>query len=258
MTVKGKISKFLAGIIFAVALCAWQPAPAAAIEANQGPLQFAKGATYVGNDTCASCHEDQIKEYKISSHGRQQLKGADGVAEGCEICHGPGSVHAENGGGKGNAIINPNKDPRICFTCHTDKKMDFRLPSHHPVLEGKMSCGDCHELHGPDAVPTATSMETENESCFKCHKDQRGPYVFEHPALKDGCTSCHKVHGSVNDKMLVARDANLCLRCHSDVRFPGNIGSGGGHASNVQRTTCWAGGCHVQPHGSNFAKDLRY
>jgi len=258
MKIKGNVVKLMAGVVFALALCLMRPGTAAAIGENQGPIQFTKGATYVGNETCVSCHEEQAKDYKISTHGRQQLKGVDGVAEGCEICHGPGSVHAENGGGKGNAIINPRKDPRICFTCHTDKKMDFSLPSHHPVLEGKMSCADCHELHGTDAVPTATSMETQNEVCFKCHKDQRGPFVFEHPALKDGCTSCHKVHGSVTDKLLVARDANLCLRCHSDVLFPGAIGAGGGHTSNVQTGACWSGGCHTQPHGSNFAKDLRY
>jgi predicted CXXCH cytochrome family protein len=50
--------------------------------------------------------------------------------------------------------------------------------------------------------------------CLKCHPAERGPFVFEHQALREGCTTCHNPHGSINAKLLVDRDANLCLRCH--------------------------------------------
>ncbi|MBF0121842.1 MAG: hypothetical protein HQL21_00360 [Candidatus Omnitrophica bacterium] len=213
-----------------------------------------KGATYVGNETCASCHEDQVKNYKLSTHGRLQLKGVDGVAEGCEICHGPGSIHAESGGGKGVAIINPTKDPSICFSCHMEKKMEFNLPNHHPVLEGKMSCSDCHDPHG-DANPTATSMESVNDSCFKCHKDQQGPFLHEHPALREGCASCHKVHGSINEKLLISGQSNLCLKCHTQTNFP-TVGANS-HSSRLYQGNCWASGCHFDVHGSNYNDHFR-
>ncbi|MBF0512097.1 MAG: hypothetical protein HQL13_07215 [Candidatus Omnitrophica bacterium] len=152
-------------------------------------------------------------------------------------------------------MINPKKDPEICFTCHTDKKMQFRLPYHHPVIEGKMSCTDCHDAHGIDVRPwSATSEAGVNEACLKCHTDKRGPYIWTHDALKEGCTSCHQVHGSVNDKMLIARDYNLCLRCHAAVSNP----TLGGHGNRWAQGVCWSSGCHQAVHGSNFSTHLRY
>jgi len=214
-----------------------------------------KKAKYVGMDVCAQCHDKEYKEYKLSTHYRAFIKDDTIGAEGCETCHGPGSIHVDAGGGVGVGIINPKKDPEICFTCHTDKRMQFRLPYHHPVLEGKMSCSDCHDPHGIDVRPwTATSEQDTNEVCFKCHADKRGPFIWEHDALKDGCTSCHQVHGSVNDKMLIARDANLCLRCHATVPDP----TLGNHTGRWAEGTCWSAGCHQAVHGSNFSKHLRY
>ncbi|OIO36767.1 MAG: hypothetical protein AUJ72_05710 [Candidatus Omnitrophica bacterium CG1_02_46_14] len=173
------------------------------------------------------------------------------------MCHGPASLHVEAGGGRGVAIINPKKDPSICFSCHTDKKLEFRLPYHHPVPEGKMGCSDCHNAHGAEIKPwTATTMEGTNEACTRCHKDQRGPFVWPHKALDEGCTACHKVHGSINDKMLVARDHTLCLRCHTQPNVP-SVG-GRNHNTFWIRGTCFSGGCHTAVHGSNFSEHLRY
>ncbi len=229
---------------------------AQAIEALPNLPADMKGAEYVGTETCATCHDKENKEYKLSTHARISNDQAEGAAQGCEMCHGPGSNHANAGGGKGNAIINPRKNPEVCFSCHMDKKMEFRLPFHHPVLEGKMSCADCHNLHGSDSRPwTATSMDDANEVCFKCHKDQEGPFPWEHQALRDGCTTCHKVHGAITDKMLVARDANLCLRCHIQTNFS-NIGASHS-ASRLTQGTCWSSGCHTAPHGSYFDRHLR-
>lgn len=221
-----------------------------------GSLPAMKGAEYVGAEMCASCHEKESKEYRMSTHGRLDIKGVDGVATSCEMCHGPGSNHVNAGGGKG-SIINPKKNPEICFSCHMEKKMEFRLPYRHPVLEGKMSCSDCHSAHGLDARPwTTTSIEGVNEACFKCHADKRGPFVWEHEALRDGCQVCHKVHGSVNDKMLVARDSNLCLRCHIQTDFP--VVGDGNHNSRLMQGNCWAAGCHNMPHGSSFDRHFRF
>ncbi|MBF0618821.1 MAG: hypothetical protein HQL19_01505 [Candidatus Omnitrophica bacterium] len=215
-------------------------------------------------ETCLGCHEDQGRTFKLSPHARIVTKDKDDLAQGCETCHGPGSLHAEAGGGKGVSIINPKKDPTICFTCHMEKKMEFRLPNHHPVLEGKMSCSDCHDMHGSDAKPwSATSMEGVNEVCFKCHKEQQGPFVYEHAALREGCTVCHKVHGSINAKMLQVRDMNLCLKCHvqpssaTDGTPTGMTIISDAHTNKSGRGTCWSTGCHSEVHGSNFQNHLK-
>ena len=220
-------------------------------------MLYLKKAKYVGMETCLTCHEKEGKEYKLSSHYRAFIKNDTTGAEGCETCHGPGSIHVDNGGGLG-TMINPKKNPEVCFSCHTDKKMQFRLPYHHPVLEGKMSCTDCHDPHGIDARPwSATSENGVNDVCLKCHTDKRGPFVFEHDALKDGCTACHQVHGSVNDKMLIARDYNLCLRCHAMNNFPWDHGQGGRYP-DMTYGACWSAGCHQAIHGSNFQARFRY
>ena len=238
--------------------------PEARAENSDGAPQSADAepaaaeATYVGTETCAACHTKQEKEFRHSSHARIAIPGDVGVAQGCETCHGPGSLHVEAGGGRGvGGIINPRKDPSTCFECHLDKRAEFRLPYHHPVMEGKMSCADCHNAHAPDVRPwSATSVEGINQACFKCHKDQRGPFVFEHEALREGCSSCHKIHGSIHPKMLQARDNNLCLRCHTQVNFP-RIGDSS-HAGRFRDGTCFSAGCHTAPHGSNFDDHLRY
>lgn len=215
-----------------------------------------KGAEYVGSETCSACHEKEHQEFRLSTHQRIAIPKGDARAEGCEMCHGPGSLHVEASGGKSN-IINPKKDPSICFSCHIEKKAEFKLPHHHPVLEGKMSCADCHSPHGEEVRPwSATTLQDVNEACFKCHKDQRGPFVWEHEAVREGCTTCHKVHGSINDKMLVARDSNLCLRCHTQMDFP-VIGKSG-HGGRLPAGTCFSAGCHTAVHGSNFDDHLRY
>ena len=216
-----------------------------------------KDAQYVGSETCALCHTDEHAEFKLSTHSRISPKEVpEGVAEGCEMCHGPGSVHVDNSGGRG-TMINPSKNPEICFTCHLDKKTEFRMPYRHPVLEGKMSCADCHSPHGVDVRPwTATSEKDINETCFKCHSEHRGPFVWEHEGIREGCTICHKVHGGVHEKMLVARDNNLCLRCHAQEMFP-TIGNSG-HGGRLPNATCFSAGCHTAVHGSNFDEHLRY
>ncbi len=221
-----------------------------------GALPLTTGAQYVGTETCAICHEKEYKEYNLSTHARIEVKGVEGVANGCEMCHGPGSIHVDNGGGKG-TMIHPRKNPEICFSCHLDKKAEFHLPYRHPVLEGKMNCADCHNLHGTEARPwSSTSLEDINEACFKCHKEQRGPFVWEHEAVREGCVTCHKVHGSIQDKMLIARDSNLCLRCHTQTDFP--IIGKSSHSARLPTGTCFSAGCHTAVHGSNFDEHLRY
>lgn len=216
------------------------------------------GAKYVGSETCATCHEETAKRMKLSTHNRITIPGETYTIEGCEMCHGPGSLHVDaEDKDKKKHIIDPNKNPERCLACHIDKKAQFRQPYHHPVLEGKMSCSDCHEMHGEDARPwSATSMENINEKCYKCHKEQRGPFVFGHEAMREGCQTCHQVHGSVNDKMLVARDATLCMRCHTQQSFP-NVGATN-HGGRVMNGTCYSSACHTAPHGSNFDDHLRY
>jgi predicted CXXCH cytochrome family protein len=223
------------------------------------PPQIA-GAKFVGSESCADCHETITKPFRTAVHNNLRAKGTNAFEVGCESCHGAGSVHVDAGGGRGN-IINPRRSPQVCFDCHLDKRGEFNLPYHHPVLEGRISCTDCHNPHtGPGVRGMSTTFAKVDETCGRCHLAQRGPFVFEHEAVREGCTSCHSVHGSVNKKLLTERNQTLCMKCH----FQQQTGAGslliGGidHRAFVARGTCWSAGCHEAVHGSQIGSSLRY
>lgn len=217
------------------------------------------GATFVGSGKCAQCHDDVTHTFNDATHAKLIADGSNGTEVGCESCHGPASLHVKTGGGIG-TIINPTAE--TCYQCHLDKRGEFALPNSHPIASGKMSCSDCHNPHSGDAVAQGdtTRMESLNSTCLKCHTSQGGPYVFEHEASREGCVVCHNPHGSINDKMLKARNANLCLQCHFQQHTStGQIMIGGrDHGTFLSRGTCWSAGCHEAVHGSHVSSSLRF
>jgi predicted CXXCH cytochrome family protein len=226
-----------------------------------------EGATYVGDKVCLDCHANISRAFPASPHARlhtDQVR-MPGL-QGCESCHGPASKHVAVGGGRGKFIVNPGKEPEACFKCHLETHAEFHLPQHHPVIEGKMNCVQCHDPHGMDIMKPAggLAMSRLNQTCAQCHREQTRPFVFEHQALREGCTICHNPHGSINSKLLVQRDSNLCLKCHAQTAGPGTGGPGHifigqiDHTSFLPYGTCWSAGCHTGVHGSNVSPHLTY
>ena len=219
------------------------------------------GATFVGSKACADCHDVIARDFKTADHARLMAKGKNAENAGCESCHGPGSLHVSSGGAA-KTIVNPGKSPDACFQCHLEVRAKFNLPHHHPVLEGKISCADCHNPHKGSVVKGGGAMNVlgKNETCFQCHTEQRGPFVFEHQALREGCVTCHTPHGSVNQKLLTERNQTLCLKCHFQQQqangriFIGNVE----HTDDLPRGTCWSAGCHEAIHGSQVNNHFRY
>ena len=236
------------------------------------------GAHYIGAEQCEQCHEDLYKGFiATADHARLIALGTNALSAGCESCHGPCSLHADSGGDTkppywftagraqtgsygGRETLGPARSVETaCFQCHPDVRGQFELPVHHPVTEGRLSCTDCHDPHKGSIVAGGTALLSLNDSCLRCHPAQRGPFVFEHDAVREGCTICHRPHGSINAKLLTVRDANLCLKCHFQQLSNGRIYIGNSdHTTRLQQGTCWTAGCHEAVHGSRVNPSLRF
>jgi predicted CXXCH cytochrome family protein len=236
------------------------------------------GASYIGSKECQQCHEEIYKDFQTADHARLLAKGPNAINAGCESCHGPGSLHSESGGevkppyafasgrpqaagpGAQVAVTPARATETVCYDCHADVRGQFHLPYHHPVPEGKMTCIQCHPPHkGSSRAGGGTALRAQSDGCLECHPAQRGPYVFEHEALREGCTACHGAHGTVNAKMLTVRDSNLCLKCHfQQVRQGAILIGGSDHTLRLSQGVCWNAGCHEAVHGSRVNSSLRF
>jgi predicted CXXCH cytochrome family protein len=237
------------------------------------------GAKYIGSAECEQCHDEIYRGFKTADHARLIAQGKNGLDAGCESCHGPCSLHSDSGGEtkppfsftagrpqpealSGRFPLEPARKIEIaCYQCHMDVRGQFNLPNHHPVPEGRMSCIQCHPPHkGIAHAGGSTQLLSQEENCVQCHPSQQGPFVFEHEALREGCTTCHSPHGSVNVKMLTERNANLCLKCHfQQVKGGTTILIGGvDHTSRLSQGACWSAGCHEAVHGSRVSPSLRF
>ena len=149
-------------------------------------------------------------------------------------------------------------EPYVCYSCHKAQKVQGRLPSHHPIVEGKMKCSSCHNPHGgPNRM---LKQESVIETCHRCHADKVGPFTFEHVPVTEDCTICHSPHGSVQNNLLVQSQPFLCLKCHagphSRSRSLDPTLAPPGASFSVYYTECTD--CHSQVHGSDSHVALHY
>lgn len=196
---------------------------------------------------CLDCHKsEQLSEWEFSHH--------NGADVNCSSCH---SVHAAQSAGPKKPVS------ETCFNCHGDVMASTRMPSHHPIQEGKVTCTDCHNPHG-GSVKLVRDLDTR-ELCFSCHPQMEGPFVFEHAPVTEDCMICHTPHGSVVNNLLKAQEPTLCLNCHP-MHFHATIeGADGAFASpqaperaGFSTPDGWKLGmltrctqCHQQVHGSD-------
>ena len=223
------------------------------------------GTAQQRTDTCLACHSSN-RNLAFWTSGKHQLNEVT-----CANCH---SIHGRSLAPTINKFVTtflPNQED-ICANCHQPIRAATFKPSHHPIIEGKIRCTDCHNPHGA-ITPAMLKNPTINDQCYSCHADKRGPFVFSHPPVEENCTTCHNPHGSVHAKLLNESAPNLCQDCHDGSRHPGTIyGAAGGFTCQPGDTSSACAGkpvgspnanvntrliaracvnCHSQIHGSN-------
>lgn len=195
------------------------------------------------NQACSGCHESDTIYWIGSVHNDADVSCAD--------CH---QLHS-----RFEPVRDRQTQAQTCFECHRSVQSATRLQSRHPILEGKTACVDCHNPHGSASVAELVEP-TLNDTCFSCHADKRGPFLFEHEPVTEDCSLCHTSHGSVNPSLLTVRGPFLCQQCHSAAYHPSQLNDGQGLPGNQPSASLLGKNCmncHAQVHGSNHPSGAR-
>jgi DmsE family decaheme c-type cytochrome len=193
------------------------------------------------NAICLQCHEKGSRtQWRGSTHETREVA--------CTNCH----------------TVMTNVTPKFqlaklteldtCFQCHKNKRAEIWRSSHMPIREGKMTCSTCHNPHGSYGEALLKEA-TVNDNCYKCHAEKRGPFLWEHPPVRESCLNCHDPHGSINDFLLKVSRPRLCQQCHANIT---------GHPGNPRNPTSLYAfnrecqNCHSQHHGSNSPSGSRF
>jgi DmsE family decaheme c-type cytochrome len=193
------------------------------------------------NAICLQCHEKGRRTlWRGSTHETRGLA--------CTNCH----------------VVMTNVTPKFqlakltesdtCFQCHKNKRAEIWRSSHMPIREGKMTCSSCHNPHGSYAEALLNEA-TVNDNCYRCHAEKRGPFLWEHPPVRESCLNCHDPHGSINDFLLKISRPRLCQQCHANLTgHPGNPRN----PTSVYAFNRECQNCHSQHHGSNSPSGSRF
>ena len=198
----------------------------------------------VQNGMCLQCHQGG---HRIAWQGS-----AHQVADvACASCH---TIHAPH-----DRVLDKVTQPEVCFNCHLQQRADFFKPSNHPVRFGQLGCSDCHASHG-GGTSTLLLRPTLNETCYTCHAEKRGPFLWEHAPASENCTLCHTPHGSIHPALLTKRPPLLCQQCHSQIGHPSVARTTQGLPDANPSGFLLAGSCtncHSQVHGSNHPSGVK-
>ncbi|MFQ5587829.1 MAG: DmsE family decaheme c-type cytochrome [Nitrospiria bacterium] len=196
------------------------------------------------NKTCLHCHERKLNfGWHGGVHQSNDLS--------CASCH---TIHAEH-----DPVLNSKAQPKVCFKCHLRQRAESLKPSAHPIRFGLMTCTTCHAPHGAD-TEYQLIRPTINETCYDCHAEKRGPFLWEHAPVSEDCTLCHRPHGSNHPALLNKRPPFLCQQCHARAGHPslpnrpGGLPPAGASAFLLGKSCL---NCHAQVHGSNHPSGAR-
>ncbi len=197
------------------------------------PPDNPKSTVFASNQeqTCGRCHEQQLKTFHNSIHGRLLDKG-DTRAASCSDCHGNHTIQPVS---DLNSKLNRSHLPEVCIKCHSGIVPEYEQSAHGMAFKSGNPkapvCIDCHASISHDTAPATTrdfSLQMVNK-CSSCHEKQAPTYrdTFHGQATAFGykpaatCADCHTPHknlpqdnpaSSVNPKNVV----QTCAACHKN------------------------------------------
>lgn len=184
---------------------------------------------------CRDCHEETVKLYEKSIHGKARIGSGLIVAPSCIDCH---SKHAKTA---------KRDTPPICGKCHTGILSEYKNSIHGKLLLNGSNvdapaCTDCHGSHiiaQADRPEANVYSKNIPKTCAKCHAvgtlmqkygiktEQVSTYrqTYHGKANYFGqlevanCSSCHGIHNikSITDPQSQVSKENLpitCGKCH--------------------------------------------
>jgi DmsE family decaheme c-type cytochrome len=213
------------------------------------------------NAVCLQCHQGGGRiNWQGGSHANSEVA--------CTSCH---TIHTQE-----DPVMVRDRRPdvpahrpgqaAVCYQCHLDKRADSHKASAHPIRDGILVCSDCHNPHG-GMGPSNLTKPTVNETCFQCHAEKRGPFLWEHAPVAENCTNCHEPHGSNHANLLRTRVPLLCQQCHTGGSHPTTPYGGPNYTAPFPGGTpvgarqAFARGClncHTEVHGSNHPSGSRW
>src|SRR5580704_13448993 len=178
-----------AGILCSARVFAASPAGINPFGAKTSQSAAAPG-DYVGQETCATCHDEVAKGFNSNPHTKlAEMHGKTGVT--CEGCHGPGKAHVDSGGDV-TKIFNPAKatakevDAK-CLGCHQGQHANFERTAHG---ENNVSCVSCHSVHHGEDKEQLLKV-AEPKLCFQCHTDTKAQFNMPfHHKVEEGLLKC--------------------------------------------------------------------
>ncbi len=195
---------------------------------------------------CASCHEDAVKHYTTTAHGKARGDGK-GLAATCHDCHGAHDIKRSK---DKNSRTNFANIEATCGSCHGDDKFveKAHLPGgnvqakYHDSIHGKLvdysggvegvapTCTSCHGTHNIEAKSQPGSRVARAhipDTCGGCHqriktvydKGRHGKLRHEGNAAAPICIDCHSAHTIQQVALPKWQLAVIgqCGNCHSDL-----------------------------------------
>jgi hypothetical protein len=194
---------------------------------------------------CANCHEDAVKHYTATAHGKAREKG-QGMAATCHDCHGSHDIKRSSDPSSRTNFANIEK---TCGGCHGNDKFveQAHLPGgniqgkyhdsiHNQLVEGKTvysrsapTCTSCHGTHNIQPKSESDSRVARAhipDTCGGCH--QREKTVFDkgkHGEMRQAgnvaapiCSDCHGAHSIKRASTPDWQNAvvGACGNCHDD------------------------------------------